>query len=292
MHWKFWVAQARYDGPMTSIFANQKFKIRLTNPRGETLLEKSFTADSFGGFDGDFRLPDDAALGDYSLAIVDRNDVGGGANFRVEEYKKPEFEVTVSAPSEPVALGDKFTATIKADLLLRRPSHAGERALHRHADGPHRALVSARPVGLVLWPRILVVLAQLHVVPGLEGLGHSSARARWGRFGGFSPPEVVADETVPIGADGTVQVPIDTAVAKAIHGDSDHRYEIHAEVVDQSRRTIVGTGHVLVAHKPFDVIVWTDRGFYHVGDPIDAQFTAQTLDRKPVQGKGVATLFE
>ncbi|HEV3301484.1 MAG TPA: MG2 domain-containing protein [Planctomycetaceae bacterium] len=291
MHWKFWVAQTRYDGPMTSIFANQKFRIRLSNPRGETLLEKSFTADSFGGFDGDFRLPDDAALGDYSLTIVDRNDVGGGANFRVEEYKKPEFEVAVSAPSEPVALGDKFSATIKATYYFGGPvTQASVHYTVTRTDHTERWY----PLGpwdwcfgsgyWWFWPNYTWY-------PGWKHWGIPRPEPSWGRFGGFRPPEVFADETVPIGADGTVQVPIDTAVTKAIHGDSDHRYEIHAEVVDQSRRTIVGAGQVLVAHKPFNVIVWTDRGFYHVGDPIDAQFTAQTLDRKPVQGKGVATLF-
>ena len=44
----------------------------------------------------------------------------GGGNFRVEEYKKPEFEVKVDAPKEPVMLGEKITATIQGEILLRR----------------------------------------------------------------------------------------------------------------------------------------------------------------------------
>jgi len=43
-------------------------------------------------------------------------------------------------------------------------------------------------------------------------------------------------------ADGAVSVEIDTSIAKTLHPDDDHRYTIEAEVVDQSRRTIVGTG--------------------------------------------------
>ena len=46
---------------------------------------------------------------------------------------------------------------------------------------------------------------------------------------------------------------------------------ITAEVVDQSRRTIVGNGEVLVARKPFQVFAWVDRGYYRVGDTINAQ---------------------
>ena len=57
------------------------------------------------------------------------------------------------------------------------------------------------------------------------------------------PPELVAEREVEIGPDGKVKVEIDTELAKAIHPDQDHRYTITAEVVDQSRRTIVGEGH-------------------------------------------------
>ena len=71
-------------------------------------------------------------------------------------------------------------------------------------------------------------------------------------------PEVVAEAEVKLGKDGTIKVPIDTAPAKAIHGDKDHRYEITAEVTDQSRRTIVGKGRVLVAQRPFRVYAWVD----------------------------------
>ena len=97
---------------------------------------------------------------------------------------------------------------------------------------------------------------------------------------------------MPIGPDGTVKVEIDTAVAKAIHPDQDHRYTITAEVVDQSRRTIVGTGTVLVARKPFTVYAWVDRGYYHVGDTITANFSARTLDGKPVEGTGELQLLK
>jgi alpha-2-macroglobulin len=102
----------------------------------------------------------------------------------------------------------------------------------------------------------------------------------------------VAEQEVPIGADGTVAVEIDTAVAQVIHPDHDHQYTITAEVVDQSRRTIVGQGNVLVARKPFRVYAWVDRGYFRIGDAIRAEFQAQTLDQKPVHGDGTLRLFK
>ena len=97
---------------------------------------------------------------------------------------------------------------------------------------------------------------------------------------------------MPIRPDGTLAVEIDTSLAKAAHPDQDQRYEITAEITDQSRRTIVGTGTVLVARKPFSVYTWVDRGHYRVGDTIEAGISAQTLAHKPVAGKGTLKLLK
>ena len=63
-------------------------------------------------------------------------------------------------------------------------------------------------------------------------------------------------------------------------------------MVDQSRRTIVGTGTVLVARKPFTVYAWVDRGYYRAATRSSAHFAARTLDGKPVQGKGELRLLK
>ena len=86
-----------------------------------------------------------------------------------------------------------------------------------------------------------------------------------------------------IGPEGTIDVEIDTLVAKELHGDSDHQYTITAEVRDESRRTIVGTGKVLVARKPFKVFTWVDRGYYRVGDVGRSQLPGP--DARPQAGR-------
>ena len=49
---------------------------------------------------------------------------------------------------------------------------------------------------------------------------------------------------------------------------------------------------MLVARKPFSVYTWVDRGHYRAGDTIEAGISAQTLDRKPVAGKGTLKLLK
>ncbi|MGD0094645.1 MAG: alpha-2-macroglobulin family protein, partial [Planctomycetota bacterium] len=105
-------------------------------------------------------------------------------------------------------------------------------------------------------------------------------------------PELVMENETAIGAGGTLKIEIDTGLAKALHGDTDHKYEITAEVTDQSRRTITGAGNVMVARQPFKVYAWVDRGHYRVGDVVQGDFSAQTLDNKPVKGKGQLKLLK
>ncbi len=286
---KFWARNARYEAAADSPFAGQKFKIRVTNPQSETAFEQTYTADAYGGFDGTFTLPPDAALGQYVLRLIDNNAIYGGVAFRVEEYKKPEFEVQVEAPKVPVRLGDKATASIIANYYFGGP--VTEAHVHYKVT---RNTHTARWYPVATWdwlfgPGYWWFWPDSTWYPGWNEWGCLRPVGIVGSFGGT--PEVVLDATVPIGPDGTVKITIDTALAKAVHGSLDQRYDITAEVVDQSRRTIVGTGQVLVAKKPFQVIASTDRGYYHVGDPISAAFAARTLDQKPVKGHGSATLY-
>jgi len=282
---KFWIRETRYDQEGAS-FAGQPFKIMIFNPRGDKVLEREGRADELGGIDGEYQLPADAVLGEYQLQIENR----GGGSFRVEEYKKPEFEVTVEAPTKPVMLGEKIAATIKARYYFGAP--VTQAKVHYKIL---RSDYTARWYPLAPWD-------------WLYGAGYGWFAydyrwyPRWSEWGCPRPlvewwprsspqPEVVAEADAQIGADGTVTIEIDTAIAKELHGDTDHEYSITAEVVDQSRRTIVGSGKVLVARQPFQVMAWIDRGFYRVGDTVQVNGSAYTLDRQPVKGAGRLTLY-
>lgn len=283
---KFWLQQAKYDQPDQSPFGDKTFTVRINNPQGEQIFEQEFKTDKFGGLEGEWPLADEAMLGQYQLYV---KDFGGGA-FRVEEYKKPEFEVTVDAPSEPVQLGDKITATIRAKYYFGAPV-VKAKVKYKVERTPHTA--RWYPVGPWDWFYGRGYLWQGYDYtwyPGFAKWGcFRPVPSWWGRAP--TPPELVSEQEVEIGADGTVTVTIDTLAAKELHGDQDHAYRITAEVVDESRRTIVGNGNVLVARQPFQVTAWVNRGYYKVGDTIVANFAAYTLDQQPVAGKGKLTLY-
>ena len=87
----------KFDQPDASPFAAQSFLVEIHDPRGEKVYSQSLVADAL-------RRPR-RRLGScrrarrwaqYQLTVVNH----GGGSFRVEEYKKPEYEVTIDAPSE------------------------------------------------------------------------------------------------------------------------------------------------------------------------------------------------
>lgn len=286
---KFWIEKSQYDQPDATAFGNQDFTVQINNPQGEKVFEKVYKTDKFGGIEGEFPLAKGAMLGNYSLLIMNQFQQGG--SFRVEEYKKPEYEVTIDAPSEPVALGEKVTASIQAKYFFGAPVTKArvKYKILRSAHDSHWYPTARWDwfYGKGYW----WFASDYTWYPGWNNWGCVRPICWWiGRNN--APPEVVAEQEVDIGDDGTVKVEIDTLPAKQVHGDEDHSYSITAEVVDESRRTIVGTGNVLVSRSPFRVFAWVDRGHYNVGDTVTANFDAHTLDNKPVSGKGELTLFK
>jgi uncharacterized protein YfaS (alpha-2-macroglobulin family) len=291
VHFKLWVRHAKYDQADTSSFAGQDFSVLIHNAKNDKVLEKTFTADAYGGIEGELPLSKEVPLGVYRISLPPGRGIFGMGTFRVEEYKKPEFEVQVEAPKEPVRLGEQITATIKAKYYFGAPV--------AHGKVKYKVLRSSYSSGW--YPRgtwdwmygrgYWWFAADYDWYPGWSEWGTRRPVPFW--FGGFrEQPELVMENEVPVGADGTVKLDINTLAAKELHPDQDHQYSIQCTVVDESRRNIDGSGTVLVSRKPFQVYAWLNRGHFHTGDDVQASFKAQTLDQKPVQGKGELTLFQ
>ncbi|HYO24498.1 MAG TPA: MG2 domain-containing protein [Lacipirellulaceae bacterium] len=286
VHFKFWVANAKFDQPDASPYAAQSFVVEITNPRGEKVLTQTLVADAYGGLAGTYKLPPGATLGQYQFHVVNH----GGGSFRVEEYKKPEYEVTIDAPSDPVKLGDTISATIKANYYFGAPV-TNARVKYKVLRSSHTG--AWRPPGPWDWlygPGYWWFSEDYAWYPGWARWGCPRPAPSW-FWQAPAPPEVVAEAEADIGPDGTLPVKIDTGPAKEFHPDQDHSYEIQAEVVDESRRAIVATGNVLVAREPFRVYVWATRGYYRAGQTIELEMAARTIDGKPVEGDGVVRLL-
>lgn len=291
VHFKFWARTARYDLGEVSEFAGRPCIIEIHHQtEGKIHTAKNLRTDEFGGVEFEFDLPADAKLGQY-WAHLKGALPNGSIGFRVEEYKKPEFEVLVEAPEVPVALGEVIKAKVSARYYHGAPvTNAQVKVKVQRYSHSQSWFPTSRwdwLYGRGYW----WFCQDYHWYPGWEKWGCRAPIPWWYRQHRWTPPELVMEREFSIRQDGTVSVEIDTSIAKLVHGDMDHRYEISAEVVDSSRRTIYGKGSVLAARRPYSTTVWLDKGYARPGDTLEASFAAKTLDGRAVSVEGKATLY-
>ncbi|MEA2011622.1 MAG: MG2 domain-containing protein, partial [Verrucomicrobiota bacterium] len=284
---KLWMRKADYTSE-DSFFANKTYTVSITDPKGTEILKKNMTTDDYGAFDSEFELPEDATLGTYRLYIKNRN---GIATFRVEEYKKPEFKVSVNTPKKTVKLGETISATIKAEYYFggtvknAKIKYKVQRYKHEKNWYP------PTPWDWLYSPGYWWFAYDYEWYPGWKNWGCRRPFYSWIPHS-TAPPETIINNEIEIGQNGTVEIKIDTSVANQLFGGLPQRYVITAEVTDHSRRTIVGTGNIIASKSPFKVTVWTNKGFYRVGENINASAYAASADNKPIKGNSITKLFK
>lgn len=291
VHMKIWAGESRYNLADVSTYAKTTADITIRDGRGEVVLEKfGIPTDAYGGATFDYALPEAATLGAYNVTVT------GGVphsnfSFRVEEYKKPEYEVKVEAPKEPIALGETFDVTVLANYYHGAPVTEATVKIKVERNFFNNRWFPSAPWDWLYGQGYWWCYPEAPWYPGWGRWGCIRPAPPWWQHGRMGAPELVVEQTSAIGPDGKVKVSIDSSIAKLVHGDQDHSYSITAEVIDASRRTIVGNGSVLASRQPYAVTVWLDRGYATVGDKVTGTFAARTLDGNKVDGTATAILY-
>lgn len=86
---------------MTRVVDNSSYTVKLMNDSHQLVNTQEVKTDSLGTFSGEFLLPDALMPGIYSIKVKDAQ-----ISFRVEEYKRPTFEVTLDSLKNTCQLGD------------------------------------------------------------------------------------------------------------------------------------------------------------------------------------------
>jgi len=92
------------------ILTDKKVTITLIDANGQKVSEQSATTNKFGTVNGSFVLPTSGLLGDMHLQSTEN----GYQNFKVEEYKRPKFEVSVETLHATSLLNEKIKVSGKA----------------------------------------------------------------------------------------------------------------------------------------------------------------------------------
>ena len=270
VQWK--LVARRHTGLEYTTPQGVKLQAKLIDPRGGEVDTAEVTLSAFGSAFGTFATGSDMPLGQYTLQLfkADSSDLVGSANlFRLEEYKRPEFEVTVQTPKDETGraavfiLGDEVHAEVKAQTYFGSPV-AGAKVEVVIYRSPYHA--QPTPRGRFQW-------FSDTLTPEWERHNRFN---RWNREE-VQRTEIVSDEN------GIAQVRFNTPFGEG----QEFEYQIEARVTDASRREVTGTGNVRVRRQAYSAELELSHRIHRPGGT--APVTVHTSDANdnpmPVDGK-------
>lgn len=83
------------------VVVGKKGDIELRDVNWQTIHTNSYTTNEYGSFSGSFTIPEGTLTGNFTIRTAE-----GSSNLLVEEYKRPQFEVTIDQPEGSYALNE------------------------------------------------------------------------------------------------------------------------------------------------------------------------------------------
>jgi alpha-2-macroglobulin len=303
--WMRYLENRTYKEPR----GDESVLVEVYDAKSNVAQKKALKTDASGCISDSFELGHEPPLGVYNIRVngtyPDAHGSAGGL-FRVEEYKKPEFEVMVKPSKSTARLGERIKARIEARYYYGAPVAKAKVTYKVFREDYHHVYFGA---GEYDW------------LYG-KGYGYSHYAYPWfpwwhrwcywqtefaPEYSGYPSPynrgypyetttrkalrELVSQGEGELAADGSYEVEINTSKAKAELPDSDHRYTVEAEVRDASRRTIEGQGSVLVTRQEFYAFVESNAGWYQPRNEAFFQVRTLTPNNEPIASKGEVVVY-
>lgn len=265
-----WKVVARsHDGGAYVTPAGARLAYTVRDPRGATVGEGELELNEFGSGWASLETTESMALGEYQVrfqAVDDdsRTSVGAASLFRLEEYKLPEFEVSVELPEEDgrpalVRTGDEVEADVVASYYFGGPVAKASVELLVYQRPYYR---SWRPAREFDW--------------FLSETRHASSRW-WG-----GPGQLVSQQTLVTDDGGRATFRFDTPDGAA----GDFEYTIEARVTDASRREVSGTDTLRVTRQAFFAHAQATHNLHRPGEPVEIELFARDANDEPVAAEG------
>jgi uncharacterized protein YfaS (alpha-2-macroglobulin family) len=240
-----------------NVLGGERVTVTFADSNNKEIARQEHRCNDYGSFSGSFTAPRDRLMG--TMRIYVSTGPNGQANFNVEEYKRPKFQVTLAAPKIAAKLSDKVRLQGKAE------SYTGAAI-----DG---AQVKYRIVREVRWPYW------------------------WGwyrswRMRSVSASQEIAHGTATTETDGTFKLEF---VAKpdpkvSPEDEASFSFSIFADVTDTA-------GETRSAQRSINVGFTALQTTLSVGDwqtedkPVEVGINATTLDGEPQTAEGSVKIY-
>ena len=262
----------RNDGKRFINPEGMRIKAKIYDPRGNVVKEDSYILNAFGSFYDHILLDEKAPLGEYTIRVWPENmkqQLAQMPIFRLEEYKLPEFLVTIKPQkqdekrkSSTYRVGDKIQIELDAQYYFGGAVANAEveyliyQNTYRHSYFPYKKY---QWYYRDFWPHPHSyghgqLIKQEKITTDELGKAHFS----------FTTPQEVG---------------------------SDLKYYIEARVVDQSRREIKASTNIKVTRYGFYAYLTPKHNIYRPGDKAEIDIKTLTANEEPVEVEGQMTIY-
>ncbi|MGA2629186.1 MAG: MG2 domain-containing protein [Terriglobia bacterium] len=227
--------------------------VEIQDSTSKAVLQEKVNLSPFGSFNGHLALSPLARLGYYSIiAHIGEKSVYGG--FEVQEYRKPEYEVTITTDKARCLQGELVQATVSARYYFGSPVALGKVKYSIYRSRYYF------PYWRVLW--------------GTEEYEGEEGEYREGEY-----DQEIRQGNGQLDGDGTLKISVPTEIDK---DKNPYRYRIEAHVTDASNREITGGRSFLAVYSTIVTLLDTNRYVYRPGDQADITVRTVDYDMQPV----------
>lgn len=250
----FWKAIAYHANPDRSAFntvPNTEVTVSLMDANYQAVETRSLKTNAFGSVAGEFVIPTGRLLGSWSIAVR-----GSSTYIRVEEYKRPTFEVSFKDAGGAMKLNTPATLKGEARYYFGLPVTSGQ----------VRWRVTRTPQ-FPWW---------------------------WWEWGWTAPParsQVVAAGTSALKADGSFELTFKPEADPKLGPDVTYRYEADADVTDEGGETRSAKKSVRLGNVAIEARASLDKGFVVEGTEAVVDVRRTDLDGNGRAGKGTYRLL-
>ena len=243
VQWKVVAYTGSSDRSRYQVVPNTDVVVSLMDANYQPVETKTIKTNSFGSASGEFLIPAGRLLGQWSLITR-----GGTAALKVEEYKRPTFEVKLKEAGAGARLNAAVTLTGEARYYFGLPV----------ASGQVKWRVSRTPQWPWWW-------------------------WEWGYSSQPSRTQVVATGSSAVKPDGTFNVVFTPAADVKLSKDVTYRYEVSADLTDDGGETRSASRSFRLGLVSIEARASLENGFVRQG-----QTPAITVRRTDLDGNGRA----
>ncbi|RME25150.1 MAG: hypothetical protein D6806_08410, partial [Deltaproteobacteria bacterium] len=247
LHFKAVVYSGRRSKADYHTLAGRRVRVYLRDANGKTVADATYKTNEHGTASGSFTIPTGRLLGQWVLEASPT----GSAAIRVEEYKRPTFEVEIESPKEQLRLNRQAKLTGRVRYYFGLPVTSGK--------------VSWRVVRSPVYPWFL----------------------GWWRGFAAEPEQVVSAGTSGLDEEGSFTIAfLPSADERMASTGVSYNYRVEAEVTDEGGETRTATRNFRFGFVAVEVSFSTDRAFVTAGSDYEVEITRTTLDGSPAPGTG------